>query len=837
MVPYITFHNSLNFRPFKMRLCEWRSCSSVVHVKTMERLTAKRLEASLFTTSKPNDNMHLCVVAITEKLAVSFQHGPHSTLMKDDKITLYNVVDPAIQHEAVVLALSEVHDVIAFELVNGKFAFYPNASDAMFRGESYKQLGVNEQRMPTWKDGTVSEQHHGFWVGTSHGKVGDSGSGVFDYFGSRKHADRKVSRTLVSRLTRLLVLETSRDSRLLGLETLETSRDSRLTFSRVSKRDFSKFLETEVSRAHPERYFRKPAISFFFERRFLEFFTLKLFKENELMSFQLVNSKPVRGQFCADLPVSCQINECLVTSGNNSCLNSSSGIVIFSKNGTGEVLTQEAFDDSGLHFIFTDSTNIEMTNNYNPLGIGSVVQIYWSRSFERVVVGNHIIVPIERMEVYKCCAFLEKKVFVVFNSQSTAGVAMGVTERNMMVAFHPNCSPEIREKTLRAHNEGHPEFRPSYEYKNFENTNRMVSVVLAAVPFKIEMSGSIEKVPFIVMRKIEDVPSREGLAIITKVVKHFFMEATFLKTPDVVFFDANSCHSNILDKVAVGSYISVLASPTFPSSCFQWYGYDVTICNVSQMRHTDENENFPKLEEKIIFVAPIPKNARDGDKSIKNDVVFNTTRKTVGKKRTVLPCYSNNAQFRHRHFLLNRRICGSLETSIYPQAKDFLEHFHPIRSSDYSSSLKKFIRNVLKPFGLHKDISGETSHKDELVCLKPQTIQKNRQPRKLSRKTLERIMDGNGFSNQSLTNSKFVLPDTAWSPKERRYIGIYDDMEWVLMATFWKNIEQNAIIVEEVNERQLMGGWWYRRTVPRDVPVTIVKTLHSKRNVVKDCEM
>ncbi|CAI2347303.1 unnamed protein product [Caenorhabditis sp. 36 PRJEB53466] len=538
---------------------------------------------------------------------------------------------------------------------------------------------------------------------------------------------------------------------------------------------------------------------------------------------QLVNSKPVRRQF-----------------RNNSCLNSSSGIVIFNKNGTGEVLTQEAFDDSGLHFIFTDSTNIEMTNNYNSLGIGSVVQIYWSRSFERVVGGNHIIVPIERMEVYKCCAFLKKKVFVVFNSQSMAGVSIGVTEKNIMVAFHPNCSPEIRQKTLQAHNEGHPEFRPSCEYKNFENTNRMVNVVLATVPFKIEMSGSIEKVPFIVMRKMEDVPGREGFAIITKVVKNIFMEATFLKTPDVVFFDANSCHSNILDKVSVGSYISVLASPTFPSSCFQWYGYDVTICNVTQMRNIDEKENCPDLKNKGRLMEPIAKNARGGGKQIIYDVAFDTTRKTVGKKRVaVLPFCSNNAQFKHRHFLLDRRVCGSLETIIYPQIGDpfFFEHSHPSRSSDYSISLKKFIEDVLKPFGLNKEIFVVTSNKDEMVCSKPQTSQKNRQQRKLSRKSLERIMDRNGFSNQNLANSKFELPDTAWSPKERRYIGIYDDMEWVLMATFWKNIEKKTKLAEEMNERQLMGGWWYRRTVPRDVPVRIVKTLHSKRNVVKDCDM
>lgn len=65
----------------------------------MHELTAKKLENTLFTTSKPDELLHTCVVAFDKKHAVSFRHGPHSLLKKDEKVTLYNVQDPTVQFE------------------------------------------------------------------------------------------------------------------------------------------------------------------------------------------------------------------------------------------------------------------------------------------------------------------------------------------------------------------------------------------------------------------------------------------------------------------------------------------------------------------------------------------------------------------------------------------------------------------------------------------------------------------------------------------------------------------------------------------------------------------
>uniref|UniRef100_A0A8R1EA09 Uncharacterized protein n=1 Tax=Caenorhabditis japonica TaxID=281687 RepID=A0A8R1EA09_CAEJA len=264
---------------------------------------------------------------------------------------------------------------------------------------------------------------------------------------------------------------------------------------------------------------------------------------NDHISPNLVNAQPLRVKESPSHEESSK--ESFDTPPCTSCF-SSTGTIIFCENNTGEVLTQESFDDTGLHFMFTKTTNIQHSPNYDYIGIGSVVLIYWSRSFERVVRGSHIIVQIEKMEVYQCSTFIKEQVFITFNSQSTAGVAIGVTERNMNVAFHPNCFSGIRYETLKALNESRTEFQLTCNYKYRENTNRMVEVILASVPFRIEISGSIEKVPFFVIKKCGDLLGCEGKATITKVVKNIFMEACFLESSEVVFFDSNSCHSNIL---------------------------------------------------------------------------------------------------------------------------------------------------------------------------------------------------------------------------------------------------------------------------------------------------
>lgn len=73
-----------------------------------------------------------------------------------------------------------------------------------------------------------------------------------------------------------------------------------------------------------------------------------------------------------------------------------------------------------MHFVFTQKTSIKKMYDYDTIGIGSVVQIYWSRSFERIIKGSHIIINIEKMEVYKCEFTFRKEKLFVFQAASCA---------------------------------------------------------------------------------------------------------------------------------------------------------------------------------------------------------------------------------------------------------------------------------------------------------------------------------------------------------------------------------------------------------------------------------
>ena len=59
----------------------------------MEEMYTERLAKFLFTTSKPNEKFHRCVVVFDSKRAISFQHGSHSSFEKGTKLVLYNVMD------------------------------------------------------------------------------------------------------------------------------------------------------------------------------------------------------------------------------------------------------------------------------------------------------------------------------------------------------------------------------------------------------------------------------------------------------------------------------------------------------------------------------------------------------------------------------------------------------------------------------------------------------------------------------------------------------------------------------------------------------------------------
>lgn len=67
--------------------------------KKMDEVLAENLEKVLFTTSKPDEVLHLCVVAFDNKHAVSFRHGPHSSLEKGQKLMLHSVWKPDVEIE------------------------------------------------------------------------------------------------------------------------------------------------------------------------------------------------------------------------------------------------------------------------------------------------------------------------------------------------------------------------------------------------------------------------------------------------------------------------------------------------------------------------------------------------------------------------------------------------------------------------------------------------------------------------------------------------------------------------------------------------------------------
>ncbi|KAE9550170.1 hypothetical protein FO519_006610 [Halicephalobus sp. NKZ332] len=150
----------------------------------MLNITAEKLENALFTTSKPNEKAHRCVMVFDNKRAITYQHGSHSSFKKDQKVILYNVVNSDLEIEVVVSVVSEDHDFVIFELANGEFPYYPHRSDSMYRGQDYRQLGVDQKREPVWKDGMISKRRLGCFLGTTHGEHGDSGSGIFNLNGS-----------------------------------------------------------------------------------------------------------------------------------------------------------------------------------------------------------------------------------------------------------------------------------------------------------------------------------------------------------------------------------------------------------------------------------------------------------------------------------------------------------------------------------------------------------------------------------------------------------------------------------------------------------------------------
>ncbi|CAD6189454.1 unnamed protein product [Caenorhabditis auriculariae] len=110
----------------------------------MQRANVEMLEKTLFTTSKSDEALHPLLV--------------HAT---------------SVAYDLVVLKIQD----------GGEFPFYPKGFESLYRGQHYLQLGISPNRIPTWKDGVVSDRFGGYYVGTSCGQSGDSGSGIFNSSG------------------------------------------------------------------------------------------------------------------------------------------------------------------------------------------------------------------------------------------------------------------------------------------------------------------------------------------------------------------------------------------------------------------------------------------------------------------------------------------------------------------------------------------------------------------------------------------------------------------------------------------------------------------------------
>ncbi|PIC49665.1 hypothetical protein B9Z55_008198 [Caenorhabditis nigoni] len=561
------------------------------------------------------------------------------------------------------------------------------------------------------------------------------------------------------------------------------------------------------------------------------------------------------------------------------CYSSSSGVVISHKNGTGEVLVAESFEDSGLHFIFSKSTNIQYPTSFDDIGVGSVVQVYWTRSFERVVKTAHIVIQIEKMEVYKCATLLRDRIFVTFNSHMVPGVALGVSERNTTVAFHPNCAPKLSKETLEAHAEGRTEFEMKSKHR--ENTNRMVEVFLVLVPFRVEIAGNVDKIPFVVIRKIANTRGREGVAVITKIIKNHFMEANFLKSSERVYFNSQACHSNILEKVTIGSLINVCASPAFPTSHYRWYGYDVTLCK-NYLANADTQRSFSMRRNKILQNYdendqdghPM-KNAKEAFANITSAVQPEEEEVPQKKIKNLFKFHSSQAQFKIRRLILDRNFClmnpreaNEIVDSYFvdrmdaPDEKEnrqmrrvereesYLRQQRELEENEdmqttlpvYSESLAEEIHGVLESFNLNKPrIAAQQPPPPNVpyfMLPPPATVPQTRKrgnelPPPLSveevRARFGSLMDADGYALNQKVQPEFVIPDTNWKPTERRWIGIHDDVQWVMMATFLPPPPENC------TEKKLLGGWWYRRSVPREHPVGTVERMETRRNVIKDC--
>ncbi|CAB3404720.1 unnamed protein product [Caenorhabditis bovis] len=446
----------------------------------------------------------------------------------------------------------------------------------------------------------------------------------------------------------------------------------------------------------------------------------------------------------------------------------------------------------------------------DPLGIGSLVQISYSKNLSTVLDGKHVIVKVETMLVFKCLPIIKENIFVVYNSQSNLGIAIGKTEHNSEIAFHPNCSEKIRTQAFLASVDQVAEFQQRAKYIPSERVKQMVSAWVVLSPFSIDVEGSIEKIRSFVIEKEENLPEFEGYAVIKNVVRNSFAEAEYLETNESIIFNMSACQTNIMNRIRVGSIVEIRSSPSFPSSRYNWYGYDVRF---------HRRKNIKEILSGMI--NPI-KLLQDNLKS--QDAYSNKFEEKL-KKSTKCENDSQNREFLPKKSKLNSN-CVPLNTL----GKGFRMSYH-LEYGISRSEIDKIFKDVRDlyeiPYESPRLPQGRVEYNESLKA-EIQTVLE----------ILEYLADSDGNVMCKKPGPPFVLRDTNWKPTERRIIGLFDDFQWIISETFAKSEEELKIELEDLEEaskKPLRGGWWYRRKEPRTCETALVKEFEAVRNIRKDC--
>uniref|UniRef100_A0A7E4ZTA7 WGS project CBMI000000000 data, contig n=1 Tax=Panagrellus redivivus TaxID=6233 RepID=A0A7E4ZTA7_PANRE len=140
--------------------------------------TVKRLEQCLYTTTTPDSETHQLVVVFHEQCAVTHYHGPHASFKQGDEITIYSVLDKAVQFQVTVIMIDEDHDYMLLEKHGDEFPAYPWSFESLGPGDGYYLFDITQTRSPTMKEGVVTKFCGNFLLG-KHGQRSNGVAGMF----------------------------------------------------------------------------------------------------------------------------------------------------------------------------------------------------------------------------------------------------------------------------------------------------------------------------------------------------------------------------------------------------------------------------------------------------------------------------------------------------------------------------------------------------------------------------------------------------------------------------------------------------------------------------------